>query len=176
MDTAVFVAGLNGMRKRWLRTGDLGFVADGELIVAGRAKDLIIVHGRKLHPQDLEFTVATSSADTTVNAVAAFALAGDASEGVGICVEVAHAGERTQPNVTAQLWQALADRIRDALYRQHEIAIASLAFVHPGALARTSSGKLMRYRCRDDYVHGRMPLYARFDAPAAALIRLTQAA
>jgi acyl-CoA synthetase (AMP-forming)/AMP-acid ligase II len=166
----------NGVRTRWLRTGDLGFLTDGELVVAGRAKDLIIVRGRKLHPQDLEYTVASCFDGGVANAVAAFALDGAETEGVGICVEVSPACQYGQPNGGVQRWQEFADRIRDVLYRQHEVAIASLGFVRPGALPRTSSGKLMRYRCRRDFVHERMALLARFDAPAPVAFALHRAA
>ena len=64
---------------------------------------------------------------------------------------------------------SLADRIRSHVYRCHEIAIDALGFVRPGSLARTSSGKLMLFRCRQDFIESRLRLIARFDTPASGL-------
>lgn len=154
-------AEIDGSAARWLRTGDLGLLLDGELYVTGRRKDLIILRGRKLHPQDIEHSVQTLLAPR-LDAVAAFALQGRSGDGVVVLAELRHGSPADEP-------ATLADRIRAHVYRRHEIAIDALGFVRPGALARTSSGKLMRFRCRQDFVESRLRLIARFDTPASGL-------
>ena len=148
---------------RWLRTGDLGFLLDGELHVTGRRKDLIIVRGRKLHPQDIEHTV-HALALRPLEGVAAFALERTEGEAVVVLAELRQARLAAEPAAC----EALADRIRGEVYRRHEVAIEALGFVRVGALARTSSGKLMRFRCRQDFVASRLRLIARFDNAGGA--------
>ncbi len=154
---------VNGVRRRWLRTGDLGFIAAGELIVSGRIKDLIIVRGRKLHPQDLEQAVQGCDERILPNAVAAFSLLGAQVECVAICVEISPRVLCAEPGGSEYGLEALADAIRECVFRQHAVAVASVAFVRPGALARTTSGKLMRYRCRRDLMSGNIDLLRQFD-------------
>jgi len=154
---------LDGICATWLRTGDLGAMDAGELYVTGRRKDLIIVRGRKLHPQDIEHSVQRLDPHR-IAAVAAFGCEGDAGEGVAVLVEL-RARMRPAADDVDAVWARFADAIRREIYREHDLAPASLAFVPTGALARTSSGKLMRYRCRQNFLLGRVPLLQRFDAP-----------
>jgi acyl-CoA synthetase (AMP-forming)/AMP-acid ligase II len=158
---------IGGMRGPWLRSGDLGFMLDGELYVSGRSKDLIILRGRKLHPQDIEHTVERSHPHQ-IAAAAAFALEGSSGEGLVVCAEVARAQRASESTGQRTSWDAVADAIRDQVYRQHDAAVAAIAFVRAGGLARTTSGKLMRFRCRNDFATGRLPLIANFGAPARA--------
>lgn len=162
--SAVFVeAEIDAIRATWLRTGDLGALHAGELYVTGRRKDLIIVRGRKLHPQDIEHSVQRLDPHR-IAAAAAFGCDGDAGEGVAVLVEM-RARMRHAVDDDDAAWARFGDEIRSEVYREHDLALASLAFVPAGALARTSSGKLMRYRCRDEYAIGSLPLLRRFDVP-----------
>jgi acyl-CoA synthetase (AMP-forming)/AMP-acid ligase II len=158
----------DGVGRRWLRTGDLGFIVAGELIVSGRIKDLIIVRGRKLHPQDLEQVVQGCDERILPNAVAAFALEGAPAEQVALCIEISPRVLRAESEVRARNLEALADCIRASVFRQHDVAVATVAFVPPGALPRTTSGKLMRFRCRRDFMGGNIDVLRRFDTPALA--------
>lgn len=154
-------AAIDGGAARWLATGDLGLLLDGELYVSGRRKDVIILRGRKLHPQDIEHTVHAALAPR-LDAVAAFGLQGSGGDGVVVLAELRHGAQAEEP-------ASLADTIRSHVYRCHEVAIDALGFVRPGSLARTSSGKLMRFRCRQDFIESRLRLIARFDTPASGL-------
>lgn len=162
---AVFVdCTLDGAHARWLRTGDLGCMLGGELYVTGRCKDVVIVRGRKIHPQDVEHGVQRLDPHR-IAAAACFAREDEAGEGVVLLVEL---GPRVRPeDAGGTAWTRLADDVRAQVFHEHEIALSGLAFVPAGALARTTSGKLMRYRCRDDYALGRMPVIARFDHAAS---------
>lgn len=165
---AVFVAAtVDDISATWLRTGDLGCMNEGELYVTGRRKDIVIVRGRKLHPQDIEHSVQQLDPHR-IAAAAAFGDAGDAGEGVVVLVEP---GARLRSADAADAaWVRLADEIRAHVYREHDICLASLTLVRAGTLARTSSGKLMRHRCRQDYLRGDMPVLAHFEAPARAVL------
>lgn len=121
----------------YLRTGDLGFVHDGGLFVVGRLKDLIIVSGRNIHPQDLERTA--ESVDTAVRRGGSVAVSvpRDGREVVVLLVEC-------RPRRIVGGPAALADRIARQVAQDHAISIHDVILLNVGALPRTSSGKLQR--------------------------------
>ncbi len=138
-----------GEAATFLRTGDLGFVHGGQLFVTGRLKDLVIVRGRNHYPQDLERTVERAHPAVRPGGVAAFGLDGDGEEGVGVALEVdARRGGGDVAAVVAV--------VRAAVAREHELALAAVALLAPGALPKTSSGKLQRRACRDAYLRGNL--------------------
>lgn len=143
----------------YLRTGDLGFLQDGELYVTGRAKDLIIVNGRNIHPQDIERISETT--DPATGPCAAFALP-DASghEQIVLVQEIRplHLNGRT-PAV-------LADLIRKRLAQELRLAV-QVVIVGPMSVPRTTSGKIQRSRTRDELRStGLDPLHSDLLAPA----------
>jgi fatty-acyl-CoA synthase len=130
---------------RWLRTGDLGYVVDGELVVCGRLKDVIIVGGRKVFPQDVERAAAKVEGIRAGNVVA-FGVQGRRSrEAVVVVAETRHENAEL-------LRDAVADRVRSAVGLSPE----DVVLVAPGTIPKTSSGKLQRSLSRDRYVVGRM--------------------
>ncbi|MBI5768908.1 MAG: thioester reductase domain-containing protein [Verrucomicrobia bacterium] len=135
-------------RARFLRTGDLGFLREGELFVTGRAKDLIIVRGRNHYPQDLEATALGAHPALRAHGAAAFAVDDGATEGVALLLEV----ERTA--LRALDAPALLRTVREALLRTHEIVPTALALLKPATLAKTSSGKIQRAECRRRFLAG----------------------
>ncbi|MFJ5294430.1 AMP-binding protein [Streptomyces sp. NPDC088348] len=139
----VFAASVGGSDKSWLRTGDLGFLVDGELHVTGRIKDVIIVRGRNHHPQDIERLVVGLSPAVRPGCVAAFAAPDD--QGVVIVAEL-------RPG------QSLADddraRIAGAVATSFGLAPHEIVAVPRGAVPKTTSGKLRRGECRNRYLEG----------------------
>ncbi|MEV6645175.1 fatty acyl-AMP ligase [Amycolatopsis sp. NPDC051371] len=121
----------------WLRTGDLGFVHEGQLYVAGRLKDLIIVDGRNHHPQDIEATVEAAHAGIRAGRVAAFAVRDDHGEGVAVVAGCAAPDDDVERAV------------RRAVSAGHDLPLRALWLVPPGAVPRTSSGKVARAAARD---------------------------
>ncbi|MEU8634756.1 fatty acyl-AMP ligase [Amycolatopsis sp. NPDC048633] len=120
----------------WLRTGDLGFVHDGELYVTGRLKDLIIVDGRNHYPQDIEATVEAAHPSVRAGRVAAFAVRDSRGEGLAVVVGcTGHDGVETA--------------VRRAVSAGHDLPLRALWLVPPGAVPRTSSGKVSRAAARD---------------------------
>jgi len=142
--------------RTWLRTGDLGFLRSGELYVTGRLKDMLIVRGHNLYPQDIERTVETEVAAVRKGRVAAFAVKVDGEEGIGIAAEI---GRGVQKSVPAR---ELIDSIRQAVAEAYQQAPQVVVLLNPGALPKTSSGKLQRSACRLRLEDGTLDSYAVF--------------
>jgi acyl-CoA synthetase (AMP-forming)/AMP-acid ligase II len=134
-------------RRTWLRTGDLGYIADGELYVVDRLKDVIIVAGRNYAPTDIERTAERVEGLRTGRSVAFGVPAPEQStEALVITAEV-------QPRSRVELAR-LREAVRAAVTEQIGLTPVDVCLVHPGALARTSSGKLMRREARERYLAG----------------------
>ncbi len=129
----------------WLDTGDLGYLADGQIVVTGRAKDLIIINGRNIWPQDLEWT-AESEVDALKSGDVA-AVAVDDGGGERIVVLVEH-----RP-ADALALEALRKEVAGVLRLRHGVE-TDVVPVPPRALPRTSSGKLSRAKAKALYLQG----------------------
>ncbi|MET0704632.1 MAG: fatty acyl-AMP ligase [Mycobacterium sp.] len=127
----------------WLRTGDLGVYLEGELYVTGRVADLIVAAGRQHYPQDIETTTAEASSLVRRGYAAAFS----APAGLVIVAERASGTRRIDP-------APAIDAIRDKVAQRHGLPVADVRLVPAGALPRTTSGKLARRACRDEYLRG----------------------
>ncbi|WP_263264167.1 non-ribosomal peptide synthase/polyketide synthase [Pseudomonas sp. RIT-PI-S] len=147
---------------RWLRTGDLGALQDGELYVTGRLKDLLIVRGQNLYPQDLEQAIERDVDGVREGRVAVFAVPGDNEEAIGVACEV---GRGTQKRLPAA---ALIEQIRRSVAQACQQAPQVVALLNPGALPKTSSGKLQRSACWPLLSTGELDAYARYPSPHAA--------
>ncbi|MFC8528167.1 fatty acyl-AMP ligase [Nocardia sp. NPDC057227] len=121
-----------------LRTGDLGQFVDGELYVTGRRKDLIIVRGRNHYPHDLEHTAQAAHPAARAGGTAAFAAGAD--DHPVLVQEIERGTEAAEAEI--------AGAIRSALLRDHDLALAELVLTVPGALPKTSSGKIRRGAAR----------------------------
>ncbi|SDI17000.1 non-ribosomal peptide synthase domain TIGR01720/amino acid adenylation domain-containing protein [Pseudomonas flavescens] len=140
--------------RTWLRTGDLGVRRDGELFVTGRLKDLLILRGQNLYPQDIERTVEERVAEVRRGRVAAFAMDHDGQEALGVAAEISR---RTARQVPAD---ELIERIRQAVAEAHQEAPALVLLLEPGSLPKTSSGKLQRSACRQRFEAGELAVLA----------------
>jgi acyl-CoA synthetase (AMP-forming)/AMP-acid ligase II len=144
----VRIAGEDG--KRWLRTGDLGFVNDsGELFITGRIKEIVIVRGANHYPQDIEHTVQGCHPALRRHGGAAFTVAeGGEAERLVVVQEV----ERTYRNRIVV--DEIVGRIREAVVSEHEIVPYRIALLRPGALPKTTSGKIQRALSRQLWLEG----------------------
>ena len=141
--------------RRWLRTGDLGFVHGDQLFVAGRLKDLIILRGHNVYPQDIEQSIEGRVDAVRQGRVAAFAVpAADGGEGVGVAVEVSRSVQKRMPPA------ALVRAIHEAVLAACGEVASVVVLLQPGALPRTSSGKLQRQACRRGWEEGTLDSYA----------------
>ena len=148
----------------WLRTGDLGFMHEDELFITGRLKDLLIVRGQNLYPQDIEKTIERDVEVVRKGRVAAFAVNVKGEEGIGIAAEVSRSVQKILPP------EALINAIRQAVADACQQAPSVVVLLNPGALPKTSSGKLQRSACRSRLADGSLDSYAQFpsDTPAQA--------
>ncbi|MEV0227103.1 fatty acyl-AMP ligase [Streptomyces sp. NPDC050704] len=152
---------------RFLRTGDLGFLRDGELFVTGRLKDLIVIDGRNHYPQDLELSAEMSHWSLRPGCTAAFSVDGGGVAG-GPQDDVA--GE--QPVIVAESAPEAAgeaekviDLIRSAIGEAHGLSVRDVVLVHPGTIPKTSSGKIQRRASREAYLAGTLAVVG---APATS--------
>jgi acyl-CoA synthetase (AMP-forming)/AMP-acid ligase II/alkylation response protein AidB-like acyl-CoA dehydrogenase/acyl carrier protein len=163
------VAGGDGTS--YLRTGDLGFLRDGELFITGRLKDLIIVRGDNHYPQDIEWTIEQSHPVFRPGCGAAFSapVAGDpdGAEQLVVAVELERDGLRTVDGLELE-------RIaRRAVAEQHDLHLHTLVLLKTGTVPRTTSGKIQRRQCRADFLAGALSVVWRSTAaevPAEAAV------
>ncbi|NMZ01824.1 non-ribosomal peptide synthetase [Pseudomonas proteolytica] len=142
--------------RTWLRTGDLGFMRNGEVFITGRLKDLLIVRGHNLYPQDIEQTVEREVEVVRKGRVAAFAVNDQGLEGIGIAAEISRSVQKILPP------EALIKAIRQAVAEAYQEAPCVVVLLNPGALPKTSSGKVQRSACRTRLADGSLDSYAQF--------------
>jgi len=139
----------------YLRTGDLGVLDDGELYVHGRLKDMLIVHGRNVYPQDVEQELRAQHPELG-RAGVVFAGPGAVTGGDGSTVVVTH----EVAGVRADRMPALAAEIRHTVGREFGVRVTTVALLKPGTVLRTTSGKVRRSAMRDLFHEGRLaPIY-----------------
>lgn len=158
---AVFLDDAPGFPGRWLRTGDLAFVDGGQLFFCGRRKDMIVLRGENVYPQDLETMLADRVEWLRRGRVTAFAVeAADGAEAIGVAAEVPRGRARQAAPET--IFAAIAAALGEAF--QYEAALILL--LEPGDLPRTSSGKLQRSACVSAWRSGTLVPFAVCDARA----------
>ncbi|WP_157355778.1 fatty acyl-AMP ligase [Nocardia terrae] len=129
----------------YLRTGDLGFVCEGQLYISGRIKELMIVHGRNIFPQDIERTIIGGHPALRPGGCAVFAAQIDNQDRVMVVQEL-------DDTAAAEVdTAALEDSIRDIVSREHAISVHRVVFVGKGEVPKTTSGKIQRRRLRETY-------------------------
>jgi acyl-CoA synthetase (AMP-forming)/AMP-acid ligase II len=133
----------------FLRTGDLGLLSAGELVVTGRIKDLLIIRGRNHYPQDLEACAQESHPALRAGGAAAFAV--DEHMDRPVIVQ-----EVRRRKVGANTSRAAVEAIVAAISRRHGLTVGRVCLVAPGGLPRTASGKICRRQCRDMFLRGEL--------------------
>ncbi|WP_421738140.1 fatty acyl-AMP ligase [Caulobacter sp.] len=129
----------------WLDTGDLGYLVDGEIVITGRGKDLIILNGRNIWPQDLEWTAEAEIESLRSGDVAAFSTPGEGEEVVVVLVQARGGDPETR--------KALAEQVAAVLRLRHSVE-TQVHLVGAHALPQTSSGKLSRSKAKAAFLAG----------------------
>jgi thioester reductase-like protein len=135
----------------YLRTGDVGFIHDGELYVCGRIKDMIILRGQNYYPQDIENVVEKSSSLIRHNCVAAFQVQEDSEPALAIVAEVKN------PKAIPE-----ARKIATAVRNYLNVEVARISLIAPRAIPRTSSGKIMRHKTKQMWLQGQLTVLSDF--------------
>ncbi len=139
----------------WLRTGDLGFIFSGELFIVGRIKDLLIVRGRNHYPEDIEATVQ----EITGGRVAAISVPVNSTEKLVTVIELKKRGDS---NEDAMHWlTCVKSDVTSAISNAHGLNVGDLVLVSPGSIPTTTSGKIRRAACVEQY---RLGQFTRLDA------------
>jgi fatty-acyl-CoA synthase len=125
----------------WLRTGDLGYLVDGEVVACGRIKDVIIIGGRNVFPEEIERAVASVGGVRPGNVIAFGTEGRRGKEGIVVVAE-------TKTDDLAAIHDQVVDRVCAAV----GVPPREVVLVQAGSLPKTSSGKLQRSRCRDQYL------------------------
>ncbi|HEY0171708.1 MAG TPA: amino acid adenylation domain-containing protein, partial [Pyrinomonadaceae bacterium] len=147
-------AAAQGDAVSYLRTGDLGFLQDGHLFVTGRLKDLIIVRGRNLYPQDIEYSVESCHPSLRPGCGAAFSITVGDEERVVVVQEVDRRIEGAEA-------EAIIADVRGAVAQEHELSLHDVVLIRVGSIPKTSSGKIQRHACREGYLAGSLEAVAR---------------
>jgi acyl-CoA synthetase (AMP-forming)/AMP-acid ligase II len=150
----------------FLRTGDLGFLKDGQLYITGRLKDTIIIEGRNHYPQDIERTVEECHPALRLGCSAAFAIEINGCECLALAAEVSRnyvplEKERPGKDLQSQASQTicLASKevvraIRSKVAEEHGVHVHSVLLLKAGTILKTSSGKIQRRACRQSFLNG----------------------
>ncbi|MGD9488078.1 MAG: beta-ketoacyl synthase N-terminal-like domain-containing protein [Calditrichaceae bacterium] len=134
----------------FLRTGDLGYLENGNLYVTGRVKDLIIIRGRNYYPQDIEYLIENCHPEIRPGCSAAFSIEKDGSERLVVVAEVRHSKNINIKQIT--------DAIRLIVNETFDIQTHSIALIKPRTIPKTSSGKIQRHACKNEYENGILKL------------------
>lgn len=147
---STFRAFLDSGEGPFLRTGDLGFLDDGELFVTGRLKDLIIIRGRNLYPEDIELSVERCHKGLRPGCTVAFSVPEEFDEGLVIVQEV-------RASHQAAL-EEIIHAIRQSILQDHEVTAHTVVLVKERSISKTSSGKLQRSACRSAFLSGALEI------------------
>jgi acyl-CoA synthetase (AMP-forming)/AMP-acid ligase II len=139
----------------WLRTGDLGFLRDGELYLTGRLKDLIVVDGRNHYASDVELTVQEAEPAVRRGHVAAFpvGLLGEDGERAVVVAEL-------ERRCGGEELNAIRTAIRSSVLARHSLDLHEVVLIRRGGMPKTTSGKIRRSACRDLHLAGALAVMA----------------
>ncbi len=148
----------------FLRTGDLGFLKDGELFVTGRLKDLIIIAGRNLYPHDIELTVEQGHPAIRPGCCAAFSVEVADEERMIVVAEVErryqlerhglNGASRPLSNGRPLDVEEVTRAIRRAVAEEHDVRVHTVVLLRAGSIAKTPSGKVQRGACKARFLSG----------------------
>jgi len=134
-----------GTEEKYLRTGDFGFLREGELFITGRLKDLIIIRGSNHYPQDIELTVERSHKALHTAGGGAFSVDIDGEERLVVIQEI---DRRFRHEDMAPVIQA----IRKAIAEEHDLQVYAIVLIKPFTIPKTSSGKIQRHACKEYFL------------------------
>jgi len=151
----VFAARLADGSGPYLRTGDLGFLAETELFIAGRLKAVLNLGGRKIHAEDIEASLADDQVGKRPGGVVALAVDAGGQERLAV-IQEAHS--------SADL-ELTAKSIRARIAAAHQLPVWAVVLTRPGGIPRTSSGKVQRAVCHDLFVTRQLDSVYEWQAP-----------
>ena len=164
-----FGARLAGSDTTWLRTGDLGALRGGELVVTGRLKDLVILQGRNYYPHDIEVAAERSHRDLRPGYSAAFTVGGERSEELVVALEVTRHHRASEDEL---LFRAVRTELADAV----GVIPSEILLLRQNTIPRTSSGKIQRGACRAAFLDGTLEVLGRWRTDRSEAARQSDSA
>ncbi len=162
-----FHAKYQGSDRAYLKTGDLGFLdEEGDLYVSARIKDLIIINGQNIYPQDIEALAQASHPSLALQGTAAFSLPASEKSNRERLVVVQEVHRHSKD------LDLLEDFIRKNIYETYEISIDSVVFIREKSISKTTSGKIQRQKCKNLLLNKELPLVKREPKEANASLIL----
>ncbi|MCI0474800.1 MAG: AMP-binding protein, partial [Anaerolineales bacterium] len=143
----------------FLRTGDMGFIHKGELYIAGRIKDMIIIQGRNYYPQDIELTVEQCDPALRPSCGAAFATDDGDHEQLIIVQEIKRE-QRKSENL-----RGVANNVRMAVAKSHGLRASAVVLIAPSTIEKTTSGKIQRHAVKESFLHGALEVLYEWRIP-----------
>ena len=159
--TSTFGANLDTGEGNFLRTGDLGFYQDGELYITGRIKEIMILWGNNYYPQHIEETAEKAHSALRPNSGAAFAIEAEGEERLVIAHEVERTALRNL-NV-----EEIITNLCQAIGQEHVVDVYGVALLKPGSIPKTSSGKIQRGVCKNQFLSGDLATVAQWQQSQA---------
>ena len=141
----------------FLRTGDLGFMKDGELYIVGRVKDMIVIRGRNYDPQDVEYTVEVAHDGIRQGCVAVFGFEEEGKEKLCVVCEVERAFVKKDHD---KITQAIIENV----IRENELGVSAVLLLKPGRIFKTTSGKIQRRKTKQAFLSCLLPEVFRWEA------------
>jgi acyl-CoA synthetase (AMP-forming)/AMP-acid ligase II len=135
---------------RWLRTGDLGFLSPDGLVITGRAKEVIVIRGAKYDPLDIEVAAQEGASSLAVGGGGAFSIETERGEALVLVNEVKRTALR---DLDVRM---VAGAVVEVISRRFGLTLHDLVLIRPGTLPRTTSGKIRRGVCRQQYLNGEL--------------------
>lgn len=146
----------------FLRTGDLGFVAEDELYITGRIKDVMIIRGQNYYPQDIERIIASAHPEINEMNIAAFSIEQQGSEELIIILEMnrefKHLVRKQQLDLEKEI-QHIAQNIRANVLEAIQINTWDIQIIQPLSIPKTSSNKIQRSKCKEMYMNGTLNVW-----------------
>lgn len=146
--------------QRYLRSGDLGFLHDGELFICGRSKDLIIIRGSNHYPQDIERTAERSQPLLRAGCSAAFSVSHTGGH-TEMVVYVAEVIEKVQND--SDILAKIVTSCRQAVSTEHGLTLSSVVLLKTRSVPKTTSGKIARIWCKRGFIDGTLSVLHRWD-------------
>lgn len=146
----------------FLKTGDLGFIFKNQLFVTGRQKDLIIVRGRNIYPQDMELSMERTHEAIRKGCGAAFSISVDGREKIVLVQEIKKTFLNTQGDLISGLLKDVALKIKQTVSYEYDVDIHAIIFIRHNSLPKTSSGKIQRNACRNFFLKNGLSVVAAF--------------
>ncbi len=149
---SAFYATLTNSKKCYFRTGDLGFVKNNEIYLTGRLKELIVIYGKKYYPQDLEATVKNALSQFNLDKpCACFTLSNNKNEELVFIQEI-------KDDISNSSQNEIIKSIRAAISEHHGIDLHGVILIKPGAIPKTTSGKLQRSLCKTLFIEEKLEI------------------